>query len=193
MEAKLKHIPNTITIARIIMSFGFVYFAIKQFVYGQCVIVNLILLFSAICFSDLIDGRIARRFGYTSIVGAKLDVSADLIYILLSYTTMIAVNILPIWFLVFVCFKFIEFILTSNYINSRSRFSNKPFVFDKIGRIVSACFFLVPGIACIIKCLMPMELSYLINIILYTLFFAGMCSSYLRIKNCFNILRSEII
>lgn len=184
----IKFIPNSITTMRIIMSFIFSHLIIEQFVYGQSIFINLILIFFAICFSDLLDGRIARKIGFVSATGAKLDVLADFLYILLSYITLIFAKILPLWFLGFVCFKFIEFIMTSRFIKPHNKSLNNPFVFDKIGRIVSATFFIIPGVACMLKCLIPYNAGYFINSIIYITSAAGLCSSFLRIRSCFTLI-----
>ena len=185
MKNIIKFIPNSITITRIIMSFIFVHLVIVQFVYGKEELINLIVVFLAICFSDLLDGKIARKMGHVSIIGAKLDVFADLLYIALSYTTLIVLKILPLWFLGFVFFKFVEFVVTSNFVNKYNKSSDNPFVFDKIGRVVSAIFFIIPGIASIYKYLMPYNEGYFINVLLYIIFVVGIYSSYLRTKSCF--------
>ena len=109
----VRHVPNLITIARIILSVSFVQNIIEQFIYAKERNVNLSVLFLSICISDLLDGKIARKTNSTSIIGAKLDIFADLFYIILSYITLINIKILPIWYFGFVCFKFIEFIITS--------------------------------------------------------------------------------
>jgi len=191
MGKMIKFIPNCITTTRIIMSFIFAYLAVDLFAYGKGELISLIIVFIAICFSDLLDGKIARRMGCISTLGAKLDVFADLLYIILSYTTLIILKILPIWFLGFVCFKFIEFVITSNFINNHIKSLKNPFVFDKIGRIVSAMFFIIPGITCIYKYLMPYNNGYSNNFLLYTIFVAGIYSSFLRIKFCLYIGRSK--
>jgi len=188
MKNIIRFIPNSITITRIIMTFIFLYFVVEQFAYGRENFINLIVMFLAICFSDLLDGKIARGTGAVSIIGAKLDVFADLLYIILSYTVLIILKMLPLWFLVFVCLKFLEFVITSKFIKSYNRESNKAFVFDKIGRLVSATFFIIPGIVCIYKCFAVDNSVYLINCLLYIIFAAGIYSSYLRIKSCFMLL-----
>lgn len=178
-----KYIPNLITITRIIMSFLFVYAIAKQFINGQERTVNLIILFLGICISDLLDGKIARKTNSVSIIGAKLDVFADLLYIIISYVALINVKILPLWFLGFVCFKFSEFIITSRFMKN-NKSSDNPFVFDKIGRIVSATFLVIPGIVCIYKCFKPYNVELIFNCFLSVILVAGLYSSYLRIKNC---------
>ena len=191
MKIMIKYIPNVITITRIIMTFLFIYTIERQFIYGQNLNIYLTILFLAICLSDFVDGKIARKTNSTSIIGAKLDVFADLLYIILSYIALINIKILPLWFLGFVCFKFIEFIITSNFIKRNSNFSDKPFVFDKIGKIVSAIFLIIPGIVCIYKCLELNDIELILNCFLCIIFIAGLYSSYLRIKSCFMLYKFE--
>jgi len=108
-----------------------------------------------------------------------------LLYIIVSYVVLIEIKILPLWFLGFICFKFIEFIMTSKVIKSYNKSSMKPFVFDKIGRLVSATFLIIPGIVCIYKCFEPYKMTLFIDCLIFIIFLAGMYSSYLRIKSCF--------
>lgn len=193
MKGIIKLVPNSITVSRIIMTFIFLYFIIEQFIYGKWGYMPLILVFMAICISDLIDGKLARKMRVTSVLGAKLDVFADLLYIVISYVALINLKILPLWFLVFVFLKFTEFIITSKFIK-RYNNSNNVFIFDKVGRIVSALFLVIPGIACFFKCLGIYNFKSLINCILYFMAVGGVYSSYLRIKTCvfINLTKEEI-
>lgn len=185
MKKIIKFIPNIITIIRIVMTFVFTYLLIEQFVFNEGEFKELTAAFTLICISDLADGKIARAMGTNSIFGAKLDVFADLLFIVLSYVVLINLKILPLWFFSFICFKFMEFVLTSKIIKFQSKSSNNPFVFDRIGKTVSAVFFVIPGIACIFKFAAIYNSAYLINLLLYITFAAGIYSSYSRIKSCF--------
>lgn len=185
MKCILKFIPNLITITRVIMTFAFVHAIEQQYVYGMDMTIKITILFLAICFSDFVDGKTARKINSVSIIGAKLDVFADLLYILSSYVMLVNIKILPFWFLVFVCFKFTEFIITSNYIKRNISTTDKPFVFDKVGRIVSAIFLIIPGIVCIYKCFEVNTIYFLFNCSIFVIFIAGIYSSYVRIKSCF--------
>jgi CDP-diacylglycerol--glycerol-3-phosphate 3-phosphatidyltransferase len=191
MKSIVKFVPNSITITRIIMSFLFVYTIVEQFIYGQERSMNLFILFLSICASDLLDGRIARKTNSVSVIGAKLDVSADLLYIILSYVMLVIIKILPLWFLGFICFKFSEFVITSKFMNNNNKSSDNPFVFDKVGRAVAAIFFIIPGIACIYKCFGLNNFELVLNCFLYVIFFAGVYSSYLRIKSCLIFYKLE--
>lgn len=184
MKRVVKQIPNTITISRILMTITFVSLIFTVFDGYNDKFNILMIIFIAICISDLLDGRVARKLGCTSIIGAKLDIFADLFFIVTSYIALIIHGILPMWFLVFIMVKFLEFIATSNYIKNYNYSLNKPFVFDRIGRIVSAMFFIISGISCALMHAMPLYAIQIINIILLILLVAGGYSSFLRVRNC---------
>lgn len=188
MKRLVKFIPNSITMSRIGLSILFVTNVTGQFAYGKNNFTNLIVLFSAICLTDFIDGRIARKVRYTPVIGAKLDVLADLFFVVTANITLVSLGILPPWFLVFIFFKFIEFIMTSNVTIKYQYLLNKNiFVFDKVGRAVAAMFFVVPGAACIFQIITPDIAKNLINMILYTTLAGGILSSYLRVKSCLKL------
>ena len=188
MKRLVKFIPNSITILRIGLSIIFITKVKEQFVYGNNNFMNLIVVFAAICLTDFIDGKIARKFHCTSVAGANLDVLADLFFIAVSNITMISLKILPPWFLGFISLKFIEFISTSNFTIKHEYFLHKnAFIFDKVGRIVSVMFFVISGVACIFNVLTPSIAKNLINLILYTTLAGGILSSYLRVKSCLKL------
>jgi phosphatidylglycerophosphate synthase len=189
MKRLVKFIPNSMTISRIGLSVVFVTNVTGHFLFGKDNLMNLILLFSAICLTDFIDGKIAREVHCTSVTGAKLDVLADLFFIVTSNITLISLDILPLWFLGFIFFKFIEFIMTSNFTIRHKYLLNKNvFIFDKVGRIVAAMFFVIPGAACVFQYLTPNIAENLINFVLYSTLAGGILSLYLRVRNCLKLI-----
>lgn len=187
-----KFIPNSITGIRIFMAFAFTYVILGQPIDGKEKFITLITIFLGICISDLLDGKIARKMEFTSAIGAKFDVAADLTYIIFSYTALIILKVLPIWFLGFVCLKFLEFTMTSMFIKKYNKRSNNPFVFDKVGRVVSAIFFVIPGIVCTLNYLFSYIAGDLTRFLLYLTFAGGIYSSYIRIKSCFIMLSLDV-
>lgn len=183
-----KYIPNLLTISRIIMSIVFVYYIREEFIQGHSSTMILFFLFITICASDFLDGKIARKTNSVSRTGAKLDVFANLFYIVFSYIALIDVKIIPLWFLGFIFLKFSEFVLTSKFIQN-NKIENSPFVFDKVGRIVSASFLVIPGIVCYYQCLYSNNMESIFNCLLYVILIAGLCSSYQRIRSCFMIYK----
>lgn len=192
MKIAGKYIPNSITAIRMIMTFIFLYLILEQFQYRKDNVISLIFVFLVICLSDLADGKVARRMGTGSTLGAKLDVSADLLYIIISYIALIIVGVLPIWFLIFVCLKFIEFITTSKLVKYYNKQSKDVFVFDKIGRIVAAIFFIIPGLACFCSCMFINNGSIFIYCILYLTCVAGLYSSFQRVRSCIKLYSLNI-
>ncbi|URZ03664.1 CDP-alcohol phosphatidyltransferase family protein [Clostridium felsineum] len=191
MNRVIKIVPNSLTLFRIIMAFIFMYFIIMHFQYNNLGIEEIIIVFLAICFSDLLDGKIARKMEVTSEIGAKLDVVADLLYIVTSYITLIVFKIMPIWFLLFVFFKFFEFIITSNLIRGLNN-SDNFFIFDPIGRVVSAIFFIIPGMFCVSMFVDAYIIKRFVNYFLYVVMVFGFFSSYLRIKNVYMLIKKRI-
>lgn len=80
MKRLVTFIPNSITISRIVLSVIFVVNVMARFVSGRDNFISLIAVFLAICLSDFLDGRIARKLGCTSVMGAKLDVFSRFIF-----------------------------------------------------------------------------------------------------------------
>jgi len=192
MKKLVRFIPNSITISRVGLSILFIIDVTGQFVYGKNNLINLIVVFAAVCLTDFLDGRIARKLHSTSAIGAELDVFADLFFITASNITLLYLGLLPPWFLGFVFLKFIEFIMTSNFIIRHNYLPNKDvFIFDKVGKLVSAMFFVAPGAACIIHVIMPDIAENLISFLLYSILLGGILSSYVRIRNCFKLIHTN--
>ncbi len=92
----MKHLPNTLTIGRIILTPVFVYLMLKgSFVSQVCGVVIFILA----ALSDLFDGKIARKHGYTSRLGKFLDPLADKVLVLSALCIMpiLLPGVVPWW------------------------------------------------------------------------------------------------
>ena len=72
----MKHIPNIITFVRILLIGVFIYYFAKM-QYLCCIIT-----YSTAFFSDILDGFLARRFGWISNIGKILDPLADKLMLL---------------------------------------------------------------------------------------------------------------
>ncbi len=130
------HIPNGITIIRIILTALLVFLFANGYEQVEIVIVITLLIF----ISDLVDGKIARKLKATSKVGEFLDVFADLGYILFMSTILTIKHILPGYFLFLVCTEFIAFIITSQYLKEENRY----FVFDQVGKGLAVIYYILP-------------------------------------------------
>lgn len=69
-----QYIPNILTIIRMILTVVIV--IVGTFKYTKLVIILAVIA----AITDLLDGRLARKWGVTSIVGAKLDAVADKLF-----------------------------------------------------------------------------------------------------------------
>ena len=128
---------NILTSSRIILGLLFLYFTIVQFN-----IYYLIFLFILTAISDNLDGILARRFKLTTDNGAKFDVICDFIFIILSTSAGVLINLIPFWFLFVIILKLIEFFKTSK---------GNSLTYDKFGHIVSLMFYAFPIVAILIN------------------------------------------
>lgn len=184
----LKQIPNFITILRIIFSLIFSFMLYISFTHNATNFIIPLLLFIIIMLTDILDGNIARRTNNATDFGARLDVSADLFFVVSADIVLIYCEVLPLWFLIFSVLKFVEFILTSRYAKLHSTNSLEHiFVFDKLGKSVSIICFIIPGIICVFYSFIPFVVEFIIQIIIYITLIGGIISSVYRIKKCYDL------
>ena len=90
---KAKYIPNILSIIRLIMAFVFcvVFFSFER---GEFIAV---LIFFAAGITDILDGFLARRFGWISDSGKILDPIADKTMQIAALIACIARGIVPLW------------------------------------------------------------------------------------------------
>ncbi len=69
---RMKHLPNALTVARLIMSLALMFIKTFSFVFY--------LLYFACGITDVLDGFVARKFHLESKMGAMLDSIADLFF-----------------------------------------------------------------------------------------------------------------
>ncbi|AKA68019.1 CDP-alcohol phosphatidyltransferase family protein [Clostridium scatologenes] len=139
MKKLMMKLPNIITLLRVILSVFLNFYIVKHF--GDMLIP--IIITCIIFLTDFLDGRIARFNGSISKLGAVFDVASDLLYIIISYMVLYIPHILPLWFLFVILFKFAEFIITSYFIKKACS-EKSIFIFDFLGRIAAAMFYVIP-------------------------------------------------
>lgn len=87
----LKHLPNAITLMRIVLLVPF-----ALFLFSERYQAALIVLFVA-AVSDSLDGFLARRFGWRSWFGSVADPLADKLLLIVSYVSFGYLGIMPVW------------------------------------------------------------------------------------------------
>lgn len=170
-----RQIPNILSFLRIILS---CFFALEfnNLLNNNHSILLPFTIFIIILVTDYFDGFIARKTSNTSSFGALLDVSADMIFVILSYLTLTINHMLHPFFIFVLILKFIEFIYTSN-----KKDTSKRVVFDTIGKYVSIFWIVFPGIICIL-CYMNIEnLTLIINSIVIVTTILALISTITRL------------
>jgi len=87
----LRQIPNLITAFRILLIAPIV---VALLHHEQLIALGLFFLAAA---SDLVDGFIAKRFGWQSAVGGVLDPAADKLLLATSFVVLAVMGLVPLW------------------------------------------------------------------------------------------------
>ena len=96
--------PNKITIGRIILVPVFMVLLYLDFPYWALAV------YIIACMSDLIDGRIARKYNLVTDFGKFMDPLADKLLVCSAMICMIELNRLPAWFVIIIIGR--EFIIS---------------------------------------------------------------------------------
>ena len=87
------NLPNKITLTRLLLIPIFVFFYLASFIpYGKLVAV---IVFAAACFTDFLDGKIARKYNLVTDLGKFLDAIADKILVMSGLLLLVAVPVEP--------------------------------------------------------------------------------------------------
>ncbi len=184
IEGLRRGVPNTITLLRVVFTCFLNYYIFNHF--GKMMIP--LIIFSLIFLTDYADGKIARLYGLATPFGAAFDLLADLFFIISSCMVLYVFQIIPLWFLFVILFKFIEFVVTSFFI-SKSDGERTIFVFDFIGRLVAVVFYMIPALLYISYRYSPVMYTFCINRLSYIILLLALFSSTYRIRICFRIVR----
>lgn len=159
-----KLIINLITVSRIILG---ILFFIVVLCYNQN-ISYILVIFILTFFSDYFDGKLSRKFNLDSFNGSVLDVLCDFIFIILATLSLVLTDLIPVWFLIIIILKLIEFFKTSGRKNLK---------YEKFGHIVALMFYAFPFIVILIN---SKNISLILSIFITV---CAILSSFLRIKN----------
>jgi cardiolipin synthase len=98
----MKHIPNILTIFRIILVPVFLIIYFSNF---QDHSLWALFIFLLAGFTDFLDGYLARKYNVTSKVGTVLDPFADKLMLLTALTSLYIDNLLPLFILIIMYLK----------------------------------------------------------------------------------------
>ncbi len=175
----LKMLPDMLTLLRAVLAC-----ILNQYIsvyFGRLAVP--VMLFLLIFLTDFLDGTIARRCGCASKRGAVLDILTDFFFIVSSSIVLSFHNIIPVWFIIVVVLKLMEFLFTSHILNQRSS-GDTMFIFDFIGRCAAALFYGMPLLAYITFIAFPSSHNITIKIFCGGIFVIAFVSSSYRFWSC---------
>jgi cardiolipin synthase (CMP-forming) len=88
---QLRHIPNLITVIRILLIVPIAIALVHQ------QLMTTLLLFAVAAASDVIDGFLARYFKWQSVLGSILDPIADKLLLATMFITLAVLKLVPLW------------------------------------------------------------------------------------------------
>ena len=103
------NLPNKLTVARIIMVPFFVVFLVNVTIPHHFLIAGLI--FALASFTDLLDGKIARKRNLITNFGKFLDPLADKILVISALVCFVSLSLAELWFVLIIIAR--EFMVTS--------------------------------------------------------------------------------
>lgn len=99
MPLPLRHLPNVLTVTRIVAVIPLVGLMWTGHYWGALAVAMVAGV------SDMLDGQLARRFGWQSQFGGWADPAADKILMSASYVTLALMGVLPVWLAALVIFR----------------------------------------------------------------------------------------
>ena len=92
----IKFIPNIITVFRIILVPFFIYFLMNDFINSK---LYAAIIFGIASISDMLDGKIARKYGIVTRFGTFMDPLADKILVVSAFLAFVILGYIPLWML----------------------------------------------------------------------------------------------
>ena len=146
MSEKLRHLPNSITVFRIIGTASLLFTKPMTFWFY--------ILYTLTGITDVLDGFLARKLKLTSELGAKLDSIADLLFYSVALIMILPVLVvkLPtvIWYFVALVLMF----RISAYIIAAFKFHKFASTHSVLNKITGACVFSIPFVLSFKHCVL---------------------------------------
>lgn len=103
----MREVPNLLSIGRLLTTVPLVVLVLLTTPWAYLVALALFVLGAV---SDLLDGRLARRYKLVSNLGVFLDLTADKVYVSALLVALVQVGVLPAWLVVIIISR--EFIVS---------------------------------------------------------------------------------
>lgn len=98
-----KHIPNLLSISRVLLTPVFLYFLLFSSISHAKLISAIIFTLASI--TDAFDGKIARKYGYETRLGVFLDPLADKFLVLSAFFSFVFIGDVHLWMVVLISFR----------------------------------------------------------------------------------------
>ena len=131
----LQHLPNTISVMRILLVAPIVW---SMFIGDWDVALWLILIAGV---SDALDGHFARRFGWQTRVGALLDPAGDKLVLVACFIALGVLGFVPWWLIGTVLAR--DVIIVVMYLQRREPVSDRPTTISKINTFAQTAYVLL--------------------------------------------------
>jgi CDP-diacylglycerol--glycerol-3-phosphate 3-phosphatidyltransferase len=96
-----------------------------------------ICLFLVACFTDALDGHLARKLGISPYLGAYFDATADFLLVLAAFSAFVVKGLYPFWILLLIGAMFTQFVVTSG--------PKRP-LYDPLGKYYGVFLFAAIGV-----------------------------------------------
>lgn len=127
---KLKDIPNTLSVMRLLLVPIFVYLFLSDFV------TSALIVFILAGATDVLDGYIARKFNCTSTLGKILDPLADKMIQLSAFMCLWSKGYVPFWMPLIYFIKELCTVLGALVIFRKTKFVVKSNIFGKLATVL---------------------------------------------------------
>lgn len=101
------NLPNQLTVARIVLTFVFIFFLFNQGILARGLALT---VFTLAALTDLYDGKIARKRNLVTDFGRLLDPIADKILVISAFLAFVELKIIPGWMVIIIIAR--EFLIT---------------------------------------------------------------------------------
>ena len=137
----LKHLPNTLTVIRLLLIPAIVFYILT----GNYILAFIFFTLSGI--TDIADGFIARKFNLVSNFGKLMDPLADKLTQIATLASLVFTNIIPVWILLIVFLK--EFIMICG---ASFLYGKDVVVYSKwYGKLATVLFYIAIVVSLLIK------------------------------------------
>ncbi len=102
------NLPNKITISRILLTFVFIFLMKASGLFPK---IGAMLIFSLACFTDYLDGYLARKNYEITTFGKLMDPIADKILVISAFIVFAQLGLVGVWMVVVILLR--EFVVTS--------------------------------------------------------------------------------